>query len=74
MLYSFFVVISGCTWWCLCVLNVTVEEHAETAVESIEGLFAGGAELITHFCCSLPSVSPLTARTLGVGQQPQEVQ
>jgi len=50
MLYSFFVVIiiSGCTWWCLCVLNVTVEEHAETAVESIEGLFAGDAELIRH--------------------------
>lgn len=30
------------------MLNVTVEEHAETAVDSIEGLFAGGAELIRH--------------------------
>lgn len=48
MLYSFFVIISGCTWWCLCVLNVTVEEHAETAVEGIVGPLAGGAELIGH--------------------------
>ena len=56
------------------MLNVAVEHGAVTAVNSRVGLFAGGAELVTHFCCSLSSVSSLTARTLGVGQQPQEVQ
>ena len=56
------------------MLNVAVEHGAVTAVKSRVGLLAGGAELITHFCCSLSSVSSLTARTLGVGQQPQEVQ
>ena len=30
------------------MLNVAVEHGAVTAVESIEGLFAGGAELIRH--------------------------